>query len=104
SPLTLLYPAYVIYTPGSTGTPKGVVVEHRAVADYLTWTGRTYEAARGTALLHSALAFDLTLTALYTPLTTGGPVHLADLDHEDPALVEALGARPATFMQATPSH
>ncbi|WP_369182153.1 non-ribosomal peptide synthase/polyketide synthase [Streptomyces sp. Y1] len=104
SPLTLRHPAYVIYTSGSTGTPKGVVVEHRSVADYLTWTGRTYEAARGTALLHSSLAFDLTLTALYTPLTTGGAVHLADLDDEDPALVEALGERPATFMKATPSH
>ncbi|UNS95051.1 hypothetical protein MMF93_00185 [Streptomyces tubbatahanensis] len=38
------------------------------------------DAATGTSLLHTSLSFDLTVTALYTPLVSGGRVHLAELD------------------------
>ncbi|MBU3871521.1 AMP-binding protein, partial [Streptomyces sp. 4503] len=64
----LSLPAYVIYTSGSTGRPKGVVVEHRSVGAYLERAREVYADASGTALLHSSVAFDLTVTALYTPL------------------------------------
>ncbi|WP_217215180.1 AMP-binding protein, partial [Streptomyces sp. AC550_RSS872] len=43
----------------------------------------------------SPLAFDLTGTALWTPLTTGGTIHLTDLTEHAP--------QPA-FLKATPSH
>ncbi|WP_244894138.1 non-ribosomal peptide synthetase [Planobispora rosea] len=90
--------AYVIYTSGSTGTPKGVVVEHASVAAYLSWAGGAYPGLAGQALLHSPITFDLTVTALFGPLTVGGTVRLAALD-------ETLTAadRPA-FLKATPSH
>jgi amino acid adenylation domain-containing protein/non-ribosomal peptide synthase protein (TIGR01720 family) len=100
APLTRLHPAYVIYTSGSTGRPKGVVVAHRSVVDYLTWTGRTYPGAAGKALVHSPVSFDLTVTALFTPLTVGGTVVLAELK-EDPRVEMFL---PGTFMKVTPSH
>ncbi|GAB3897716.1 hypothetical protein GCM10029964_081020 [Kibdelosporangium lantanae] len=100
APLTKLHPAYVIYTSGSTGRPKGVVVAHRSVVDYLTWTGRTYPGAAGKALVHSPVSFDLTVTALFTPLTVGGTVVLAELK-EDPRVEMFL---PGTFMKVTPSH
>ncbi|WP_346168529.1 condensation domain-containing protein, partial [Streptomyces javensis] len=94
----LSYPAYVIYTSGSTGRPKGVVVEHRSVGAYLERAREVYPDASGTALLHSSVAFDLTVTALYTPLVSGGRVVLGELD-------ERAGdvGRPS-FMKVTPSH
>ncbi|WP_441247485.1 non-ribosomal peptide synthetase [Kitasatospora sp. McL0602] len=98
------HPAYVIYTSGSTGRPKGVVVEHAALADYLAYCGSAYPGAAGTALLHSSLSFDLTVTALWTPLTVGGRVVLASLTDPDPAEQQLLRATPCTFLKATPSH
>ncbi|GDY48198.1 hypothetical protein SANT12839_090800 [Streptomyces antimycoticus] len=94
----LSLPAYVIYTSGSTGRPKGVVVEHRSVGAYLERAREVYPDASGAALLHSSVAFDLTVTALYTPLVSGGRVVLADLDER----VAGVG-RPS-FMKVTPSH
>ncbi|MEU9993556.1 amino acid adenylation domain-containing protein [Streptomyces sp. NPDC048045] len=92
------HPAYVIYTSGSTGLPKGVVIEHRSVTDYLSWTAGAHPSAAGTALLHSPVTFDLTVTALYTPLVTGGQVRIAALDDEPGA------GSGITFLKATPSH
>ncbi|WP_406383459.1 amino acid adenylation domain-containing protein [Streptomyces sp. NBC_01618] len=98
APLEEAHPAYLIYTSGSTGRPKGVVVEHRSVTDYLSWASASYPSAAGAALLHSPVTFDLTVTALYTPLVTGGHVRLAAVDDApDPAT-------DITFLKATPSH
>ncbi|QDL68845.1 non-ribosomal peptide synthetase [Streptomyces malaysiensis subsp. malaysiensis] len=90
--------AYVIYTSGSTGRPKGVVVEHRSVGAYLERAREVYPDASGTALLHSSVAFDLTVTALYTPLVSGGRVVLGELDER-----AGEAGRPS-FMKVTPSH
>ncbi|MDP5311600.1 non-ribosomal peptide synthetase [Streptomyces poriferorum] len=98
-PVSPMNPAYVIYTSGSTGRPKGVVVEHRSVGAYLQRARHAYPDAAGGSLLHSRIAFDLTVTALYTPLVSGGCVRLAELS-EEPA---GVASRPA-FMKATPSH
>jgi len=68
--------AYVIYTSGSTGRPKGVVVTHRSLGAYLLSARDTYEGVSGESLLHSSIAFDLTVTALYTPLISGGRVRV----------------------------
>ncbi|MER5638825.1 amino acid adenylation domain-containing protein [Kitasatospora sp. NPDC002227] len=98
------HPAYVIYTSGSTGRPKGVVIEHAALSDYLAWCGAAYPAAAGTAVLHSSLSFDLTVTALWTPLTVGGQVVLGSLTEPGEAERARLAAEPCTFLKATPSH
>ncbi|MDT0464462.1 non-ribosomal peptide synthetase [Streptomyces gibsoniae] len=97
APTTSADPAYVIYTSGSTGEPKGVVIEHRSLNLYLAWARQAYPALSGSALVHSPVAFDLTVTGLWGPLTAGGEVHLVDLDA--PAAV----VKP-TFVKATPSH
>ncbi|OSZ55589.1 non-ribosomal peptide synthetase, partial [Streptomyces pharetrae CZA14] len=96
--LELSHPAYVIFTSGSTGRPKGVVVEHRSVGAYLERAREVYGDAAGTALLHSSVAFDLTVTALYSPLVSGGRVVLAELDEQ-----AGQAGRPS-FMKVTPSH
>ncbi|MBW4702076.1 non-ribosomal peptide synthetase [Micromonospora sp. RL09-050-HVF-A] len=90
-------PVYVIFTSGSTGRPKGVVVEHRSVGAYLSRARVVYPDAAGIALAHSSVAFDLTVTGLWSPLVSGGQVHVAEL----PDAVD--GPRP-TFLKGTPSH
>ncbi|MGW3725521.1 amino acid adenylation domain-containing protein, partial [Streptomyces sp. NPDC000851] len=103
SPLDPAHPAYVIYTSGSTGIPKGVAVPHVAVVDYLRDTSRRYPGAQGVALLHTSLSFDLSITALFTPLVSGGRVVLAELRDglEDSEEIRSLGC---DFLKATPSH
>ncbi len=102
------HPAYVIYTSGSTGRPKGVVIEHRALVDYLTFARGDYKGVRGVALLHSPISFDLTVTAMFVPLTAGGTVRIASFEDVSPDatadLVARLRERPANFVKATPSH
>ncbi|GAB3938146.1 hypothetical protein GCM10027614_17650 [Micromonospora vulcania] len=99
APLRPEHPAYLLYTSGSTGRPKGVLVEHRAVTAYLAWARDTYPGLAGTALLHSPVSFDLTVTGLFGPLTVGGTVRLAGID--TPA---ARAGGPPTFLKVTPSH
>ncbi|WP_446678609.1 amino acid adenylation domain-containing protein, partial [Actinoplanes nipponensis] len=99
APLLPQHPAYVIYTSGSTGRPKGVLIDHRALGEFLTTCRDRYPQAAGTALLHSSISFDLTVTALFTPLVAGGRVRVADLPGDGPA-----AGPPPTFVKATPSH
>ncbi|NUS87577.1 MAG: amino acid adenylation domain-containing protein [Streptomyces sp.] len=94
--------AYVIYTSGSTGRPKGVAVEHRTVDNYLAFARAAYPGLATQALVHSPPSFDLTVTGIFGPLTSGGLVRVVDLDDFD-APPGAEGDGPA-FVKATPSH
>ncbi|MGH3678835.1 MAG: amino acid adenylation domain-containing protein, partial [Natronosporangium sp.] len=72
-------PAYVLYTSGSTGTPKGVVVEHRSVVNLLAWAGQAFDADELAGMLAAtSVCFDVSVVELFTPLTTGGTVILAE--------------------------
>ncbi|MDT0269137.1 amino acid adenylation domain-containing protein [Streptomyces sp. DSM 44915] len=96
--------AYLIYTSGSTGRPKGVITPRGALAAYLTHARRAYAGPiGGWTLVSSSLAFDMTVTALLTPLVSGGAVCLAALD-EPPALAGVGDGGPPTLMKVTPSH
>ena len=98
--------AYTIYTSGSTGKPKGVMVPHSALMHYLAFAVKEYgEQARRSALVHSSIAFDLTITGLFTPLLVGGCVELLGEENGLPALVEAL-RMPQTrgIVKITPAH
>ncbi|HEY0698415.1 MAG TPA: condensation domain-containing protein, partial [Micromonospora sp.] len=98
APLRAANPAYVIYTSGSTGRPKGVLVEHRSLAQYLHYARENYPSVAGRALLHSPVSFDLTVTALYAPLTSGGCVHVAELEQPEGEVLQPH------FCKVTPSH
>ena len=100
-------PAYIIYTSGSTGKPKGVIVLHSGLLNYLVWAARAYgkEACRS-ALIHSSVSFDLTITGIFTPLLLGGTVELMPDDDADlEAVVQAL-RQPQTrgLVKITPAH
>ncbi|KQS63650.1 non-ribosomal peptide synthetase [Modestobacter sp. Leaf380] len=101
--------AYLVYTSGSTGRPKGVLVTHGNLANYLGWAAGEYLSADGNgAALFSSIAFDLVVTTLFLPVVAGQPVHLlpADLSTRrlGPALAEAAGGRPFSFLKLTPGH
>jgi|FLOH01.1.fsa_nt_gi amino acid adenylation domain-containing protein len=99
-------PAYVIYTSGSTGKPKGVVVEHLSAANYIAWARRVYLSDQpGDFPLFTSLAFDLTVTSVFTPLTSGGCIHVyGEDDPTDPTLLQVIGDDAVDVVKLTPSH
>ncbi|HEV2670471.1 MAG TPA: amino acid adenylation domain-containing protein [Gemmatimonadales bacterium] len=99
--------AYVIYTSGSTGTPKGVMIEHRSLVNYIWWANQQYcQGERLTWPLFSSLAFDLTVTSLFTPLMSGGRIVVY---REDPemlgmAVVRVVEDNVVDIVKLTPAH
>ncbi|MFZ6009422.1 MAG: amino acid adenylation domain-containing protein [Bacteroidota bacterium] len=99
--------AYVIFTSGSTGTPKGVVVSHDNLMNYLTWANRYYfpEGSAYTFGLFTSLAFDLSITALFTTLLRGDKLVLFPGNDIDQVLQLAFeGKFDINTLKITPSH
>ncbi len=98
--------AYVIYTSGSTGAPKGILMTHGGIVNYLTWCIERYSVAEGGAApLCSSIAFDATLTSLFSPLLTGGIVAVVPEEGEITGLKDALFAGAGfSFVKITPAH
>jgi amino acid adenylation domain-containing protein len=97
--------AYVIYTSGSTGQPKGVKITHRALINYIEWAKEVYLDAGTCAMpLYSSLAFDLTVTSIYTPLLSGNPVVIYRKGADRFALLEVLKDNRVDILKLTPSH
>ncbi len=69
--------AYVIYTSGSTGTPKGVMVEHRQLANLVSWHIDRFELKAGSRVPATAsLAFDASVWELWPVLCAGASLLL----------------------------
>jgi amino acid adenylation domain-containing protein/non-ribosomal peptide synthase protein (TIGR01720 family) len=98
--------AYVIYTSGSTGQPKGALIVHRGLVNYLTWAVDAYAVAEGCgAPVHSSVAFDLTVTSMFTPLLAGRTVYLAPEDGGIEPLSAALTQLDdVSLVKITPAH
>lgn len=97
--------AYVIYTSGSTGEPKGVEIEHRSLINYILWARDTY--VRNERLvfpLYSSMAFDLTVTSLFTPLVTGNLMIVYPEGGLEHPLLDVLRENRAGILKLTPSH
>jgi amino acid adenylation domain-containing protein len=99
--------AYVIYTSGSTGKPKGVLIEHRSLVNYIWWANQKYCGGEGlTWPLFSSLAFDLTVTSIFTPLISGGRIVVY---REDPGVhgmvvLKVIEDGAVDIVKLTPSH
>ncbi|HET9707359.1 MAG TPA: amino acid adenylation domain-containing protein, partial [Gemmatimonadales bacterium] len=99
--------AYVIYSSGSTGTPKGVMIEHKSLVNYVWWANAQY--CRGERLawpLFSALAFDLTVTSIFTPLISGGRivVYREDPEMHGIAIFQVVEDDGVDIVKLTPAH
>ncbi|MBT2235816.1 non-ribosomal peptide synthetase, partial [Nonomuraea sp. NEAU-A123] len=95
--------AYVIYTSGSTGRPKGVVVTQAGLANYVGWAAGFYGVGVG-SVLHSSVAFDLTVTGLWVPLVLGAEVVVSEgggVDGLVGVLSEGLGLG---LVKVVPAH
>ena len=71
--------AYVLFTSGSTGCPKGVAIEHRSAVALVEWTKRVYSSEELMGVLAAtSINFDLSVYELFSTLSSGGAVILAE--------------------------
>jgi amino acid adenylation domain-containing protein len=98
--------AYTIYTSGSTGKPKGVMITHRGLVNYLSWCQQAYSVEKGDGSpVQSSLAFDATITSLYSPLLVGKKVVLLPEKDEIEALSSTLSFNNNfSLVKLTPAH
>ncbi|WP_164779413.1 non-ribosomal peptide synthetase [Paenibacillus kobensis] len=97
--------AYILYTSGSTGKPKGVMIEHRGLVNYIWWAKQQYTRNEDEVFpLYSSLAFDLTVTSVFTPLIAGGRIDVYRDDQEEYVLNRIMNDNRATVVKLTPSH
>ncbi|WP_105981064.1 bacitracin non-ribosomal peptide synthetase BacC [Bacillus paralicheniformis] len=98
--------AYIIYTSGSTGKPKGVMIRQRGLVNYITWAARVY--VQGEQLdfaLYSSIAFDLTVTSIFTPLISGNRVIVYQHSRDgEPLIRKVFRDQKAGIVKLTPSH
>ena len=97
--------AYVIYTSGSTGQPKGVKIQHAALTNYIWWARDVYlQNERLDFPLYSSLAFDLTITSIYTPLITGNKVVVYRNANRELPIFDVMRDNKVGILKLTPSH
>lgn len=97
--------AYVIYTSGTTGKPKGVLIENKGAVNYLTFAAKQY--VQGDKVhfpLFTSIAFDLTVTSIFTPLLTGNAVIVYQDEHKERLLERVLEENRVGVVKATPAH
>lgn len=97
--------AYIIYTSGSTGEPKGVKIRHSSLANYIVWAASVYlKSDQDIFAFYSSLSFDLTLTSLFVPLTSGTQLRIYPPNQHGYTLSRIIQENQATVMKLTPSH
>jgi len=98
-------PAYVIYTSGSSGRPKGVAIAHQGAVNYICWAIKTY--VRGERVdfpLFTSIAFDLTVTSIFTPLLSGNAVVVYRETAEEYLIQRVVEENRVDVVKLTPSH
>ena len=97
--------AYVIYTSGTSGNPKGVMITHHSLLNYVTWASREYvQGETVTFPLFTAIAFDLTVTAIFTPLITGNSIAIYEESDTGLLIEQVIADNRSDIVKLTPSH
>jgi amino acid adenylation domain-containing protein/non-ribosomal peptide synthase protein (TIGR01720 family) len=97
--------AYVIYTSGSTGRPKGVMIEHKSLANYITWAAGKYVRNEAVTFpLYTSISFDLTVTSIFLPLITGNKVIIYEEDEKTLLIEKVVQDNEVNIIKLTPSH
>ncbi|MGF7047829.1 amino acid adenylation domain-containing protein/non-ribosomal peptide synthase protein (TIGR01720 family) [Paenibacillus sp. DS2015] len=96
---------YVIYTSGSTGKPKGTMIEHRGLVNYIWWANKMYvQGEQAVFPLYSSIAFDLTVTSIFTPLIAGNQVVIYPGSQKELVIHDVIQQNEVTVLKLTPSH
>ena len=98
--------AYVIYTSGTTGQPKGVMCTHGGLANLVTAQNRIFGINNASQVLQFAsLSFDASVSEIFTTLTAGATLVMADKNELMPgqALLDTLEKQRITHVTLPPS-
>jgi len=99
---------YLIYTSGTTGRPRGVMINHYNLVNYLWWAKKQYvKNKRTTFPLYTTPSFDLTVTSIFLPLTTGNTIIVYDQQHQIEGQIpieDILEHQVVDMVKSTPSH
>jgi len=98
--------AYVIHTSGSTGQPKGIVVQHRPVANLITWINPAFGLSSSDRVLFvTSICFDLSVWDIFGVLAAGGCVHVASEEdlRDAERLMRILLEEPVTIWDSAPA-
>ncbi|NOQ72035.1 MAG: amino acid adenylation domain-containing protein [Crocinitomix sp.] len=99
--------AYMIYTSGSTGKPKGCQISHANLLNYIQWTNEAYFESENTGdwALITSIAFDLTITCIFSSLTRGRKLWIGAPEKDiNDLLVEVFENPEINTLKLTPSH
>lgn len=98
--------AYVIMTSGSTGESKPVVVSHANLLSYLDALAQRVDMTGQRCLVVGSPAYDLCYSTLWSALTRGGTLLLADEDTsvDAQALADLTSRQPADVLKIAPTH
>lgn len=97
--------SYMIYTSGSTGRPKGVKISHKSLSNYISWAVDTYVNNEETNFpLFSSIAFDLTVTSIYTPLCSGNCIYIYKNDNIQLLFKDLIEDKKVQIVKLTPAH
>ncbi|MGD2090554.1 MAG: amino acid adenylation domain-containing protein [Candidatus Aminicenantes bacterium] len=97
--------AYIIYTSGSTGKPKGVMIRHRSLVNYILCSAKNYvKNEKVNFPLFTSIAFDLTITSVFTPLVTGNAIVVYSGWEEGNLVEKIIDDNIVGVIKLTPSH
>ena len=97
--------AYIIYTSGSTGNPKGVKIAHESLTNYITWANDVYVKNEECNFpLYSSIAFDLTVTSIFTPLISGNSIYIYNNNNPELLLKQIIDDKKVQIIKLTPAH
>ena len=99
--------AYCVYTSGSTGTPKGCLISHKNLSNYISWANGYYfhDTEEGHWGMVTSVAFDLTITSVFSSLTRGKTLTIEAEKQEVGEMLERCFSHPGIdTLKLTPSH